>query len=69
MTGLGAMIYIGFFAFAALWLFMTGRADGQGAESQGAESQGRFPDRSNSMSADAGPDGSSPWLLTHSSSK
>lgn len=64
MTGLGAMIYIGFFAFAALWLFMTGRTEGQGAESWG-----HLPDRSNSMSADAGPDGSSPWLLTHSSSK
>jgi hypothetical protein len=59
MTGLGAMIYIGFFAFAALWLFMTGRAEGQG----------QVPDLSNSMSADAAPDGSSPWLVTHSSSK
>lgn len=59
MTGLGAMIYIGFFALAALWLFMTGRAEGQG----------QVPERSNSASVDAGPDGSSPWLLSHSSSK
>ncbi len=59
MTGLGAMIYIGFFAVAALWLFMTGRAEGQGQN----------PERSNSMSADAGPEGSSLWLVTQSSSK
>ena len=59
MTGLGALVYVGFFALAALWLFVTGRAEGQG----------QYPERSNSSSTAAGSEGSSPWLVTHSLSK
>ena len=60
MTTLGATIYLGFFAVAALWLFAT---------SDEADDQGQEPERSNSASTAAGPDGSSPWALTQSSSK
>ena len=65
MTGLGASIYLGFFAIAALWLFLT--ADGP--LSRGADDQGQSPDRSNSASTSAGSDGSSPWLVSHSLQK
>ncbi|BBX33893.1 hypothetical protein MMAGJ_31750 [Mycolicibacterium mageritense] len=58
MTALGATIYLGFFALAALWLFLT---------AEGAQDQ--RPERSNSDNTSAGPDGSSPWLATQSSSK
>ena len=65
MTGLGASIYLGFFALAALWLFLTsdGPLTGQ------ADDQGQRPERSNSTSTSAHSDGSSPWLLSHSSQK
>jgi hypothetical protein len=65
MTGLGASIYLGFFALAALWLFLT--SDGPvGGE---LEDQSQRPDRSNPASTSADADGSSPWLATHSSLK
>lgn len=65
MTGLGASLYLGFFALAALWLFMT--ADGP--LSRGSEDQGQRPDRSNSASTSADSAGSSPWLVSHSAEK
>ena len=63
MTGLGAALYCGFFALAALWLYMTPD------DAAGPDDQAQRPERSNSASAAAGPDGSSPWLATHSSLK
>lgn len=60
MTTLGATIYLGFFAVAALWLFAT---------ADGADDQDQDPERSNSASTAAGPAGSSPWAFTQSSSK
>jgi hypothetical protein len=65
MTGLGASIYIGFFALAALWLFLTS----DGPLTGGVNDQGQDPDRSNSTSTEANPEGSSPWLVSHSSEK
>ncbi len=65
MTGLGASIYVGFFALAALWLFLTS----DGPLAGGSEDQGQRPDRSNSTSTSAGSDGSRPWLISHSSQK
>jgi hypothetical protein len=64
MTGLGAAIYGGFFALAALWLFLTSDYAGSGTNDQDQR-----PERSNSMSTDADAEGSSPRLLSHSSSK
>ena len=66
MTGLGASIYLGFFALAALWLFLTSDGPLTGGVS-GDQSQD--PDRSNSTSTDADSEGSSPWLVSHSSQK
>lgn len=65
MTGLGASIYLGFFALAALWLFLTS----DGPLSRGTDGQAQRPDRSNSDSTSADSDGSSPWLVSHSSLK
>lgn len=65
MTGLGASIYVGFFALAALWLFLT--ADGP--LTRDGDAQGQRPDRSNSTSTSAAADGSSPALSSHSSLK
>ena len=65
MTGLGASIYLGFFALAALWLFLTS----DGPLTRGRDDQGQRPERSNSTKASAGSDGSSPWLMSHSSQK
>jgi hypothetical protein len=65
MTGLGASIYLGFFALAALWLFLTS----DGPLTGGVNDQGHDPDRSNSTSTEANPEGSSAWLLSHSSEK
>ena len=59
MTGLGASIYVGFFALAALWLFLTS----DGPLTGESEDQGQRPERSNSTSTSAGSDGSSPWLV------
>ncbi len=64
MTGLGASIYVGFFALAALWLFLT--SDGPLA---GGGGQDQRPDRSNSASTSACPEGSSPWLVSQSPQK
>lgn len=63
MTGLGASIYLGFFALAALWLFLTSDGPLSGGD------QGQRPDRSKSASTDANSEGASPWLLSHSSQK
>ena len=41
MTGLGASIYLGFFALAALWLFLTS----DGPLNGGSDDQGQRPDR------------------------
>jgi hypothetical protein len=66
MTGLGASIYVGFFALAAIWLFLT--ADGP--LSRGPKNDhGQAQDRSNSTKVSADSDGSMPWLLSHSSQK
>ncbi len=65
MTVLGASIYLGFFAIAALWLFLTS----DGPLSRSTDGQGQRPDRSNSASTAAGSAGSSPWLVSHSSQK
>lgn len=65
MTGLGASLYLGFFALAAIWLFLT--ADGPLSGS--ADDQGQEQDRSNSTKVSADSDGSMPWLLSHSSQK
>jgi hypothetical protein len=64
MTGLGAAIYGGFFALAALWLFLTSDYRGNGADDQDQR-----PERSNSTNTSVDADGSSPWLASHSSSK
>lgn len=66
MTGLGASIYVGFFALAAIWLFLT--ADGPLSRGSG-DDQAQAQDRSNSASVSADSDGSMPWLLSHSSQK
>jgi hypothetical protein len=65
MTGLGASIYLGFFALAALWLFLTSDGPLTGA----SDDQGQRPDRSNSTSTSADAEGSSPWLVSQSSQK
>jgi hypothetical protein len=65
MTGLGASIYLGFFALAALWLFLTS----DGPLTGGSGDQGKRPDRSNSTSTSAQSEGSSPWAVSHSSQK
>ena len=65
MTGLGASIYVGFFALAALWLFLTS----DGPLIRESEDQSQQPERSNSTSTPAAVDGSSPALASHSSLK
>jgi hypothetical protein len=65
MTGLGASIYVGFFALAALWLFLTS----DGPLIKGSEDQGQRQERSNSTSTSAAGDGSKPALASQSSSK
>ena len=65
MTGLGASLYIGFFALAALWLFLTS----DGPLTERAEDQGQHPERSNATKTEAASEGSSPWLVSHSSQK
>jgi hypothetical protein len=68
MTGLGASIYLGFFALAALWLFLTSDGPLTG-RAGGSDDQGQRPERSNSTSTSVHSDGSSPWALSHSSLK
>ena len=58
MTALGAAIYGGFFALAALWLFLTSEDD-----------QLQEQELSNSDSFAAGPLTSSSMLVSHSSQK
>jgi hypothetical protein len=65
MTGLGASIYVGFFALAALWLFLTSDGPLFGE----SDDQGQRPDRSNSTNTEADSEESSPWLVSHSSQK
>lgn len=73
MTGLGAAIYGGFFALAALWLFLT--SDYAGFRRRGEQSDAKMwdqlqaPERSNSTSSDEYSAVSSEWLFSHSSSK
>jgi len=66
MTGLGAAIYFGLFAVAAVWLFMTSERF-RGSDKWTDQSQ--RPDRSNSMSTFDDSEGSNPWLVSHSASK
>jgi hypothetical protein len=65
MTGLGASIYLGFFALAALWLFLTS----DGPLTGDSDDQRQRPDRSNSTRASVKVEGSSPWLVSQSSQK
>ena len=65
MTGLGASIYLGFFALAALWLFLTS----DGPLIRGSADHDQRPDRSNSAINPADSAGLSPWLVSHSSQK
>ena len=64
MTALGATLYGGFFALAALWLFVT--SDGPDGPDEG---QSQAPDFSNAVSASDASAGSNPMLATHSSLK
>ena len=65
MTVLGAVVFGGLLALGVLWLLVT--APGSDVDEAWAQSQ--WPARSNSTSAAAGADVSSPWMLTHSSQK
>ena len=67
MTGLGATIYFGLFAIAALWLFATSDRFSFGAFQGGDQAQ--RPERSNSWSTEADSEGFNPWLASHSESK
>ena len=55
MTGLGAVMYGGFFLLAALWLFLTSDYD-----AVDEPDQAQRPDRSNSASAPADRSGRGP---------
>ena len=65
MTGLGASIYLGFFALAALWLFLTS----DGPLTRESDDQAQRPERSNSTSTSASAGASRSWLVSHSSQK
>ena len=65
MTGLGASVYLGFFALAALWLFLTS----DGPLTRGSDDQDQRADRSNSTSTSENAEGSNPWLVSHSAQK
>lgn len=54
MTGLGAAVYCGFFALAALWLFATREPDDEPV----GDDQTQVPERSNSAMASATQPGS-----------
>ena len=62
MTGLGALLYCGFFGLAALWLFAT-------SDYRAAHVQAQVPDRSNSVSASTAAGEFSLRSRTHASSK
>jgi hypothetical protein len=65
MTVLGAVVFGGLLALGVLWLLVTA----PGSDVDDAWGQPQWPERSNSVSAAAGVDVSSPWFLTHSSQK
>jgi hypothetical protein len=65
MTVLGAVVFGGFLALGVLWLLVTA----PGSDVDEGWAQSHWPERSNSVSAAAGVDVSSPWALTHSSQK
>ena len=67
MTGLGAAIYGGFFALAALWLFWT--SDYAVSFRRHGEGRHQMPERSNAVSTPAHAEGFSPREFSHSSSK
>jgi hypothetical protein len=67
MTALGATLYGGFFALAALWLFLT--SEGPIGAEKGAKGQVQRQDFSNSTNRSADSAGSMPMLVSHSSSK
>ena len=67
MTGLGATMYFGLFAIAALWLFATSDRFARGVFQSGDQAQ--RPERSNSWITGDDSEGSSPWLVSHSESK
>jgi hypothetical protein len=69
MTGLGAAIYFGLFAIAALWLFATSERFADLGVFGRRLDQTQRPERSNSASTVADSAGSNPWLVSHSASK
>ena len=67
MTALGATLYVGLFAIAALWLFLT--AEGPVGAEKGAKGHGQRQDFSKSTSRSVDAAGSMPMLVSQSSSK
>lgn len=67
MTALGATLYVGLFALAALWLFLT--AEGPVGAEKGTAGQGQRQDFSNSTNRSTDSAGSIPMLASQSSSK
>jgi len=65
MTVLGAVVFGGFLVLGVLWLLVTD----PDSDVDDAWAHSQWPERSNSVSAAAGVDVSSPWALTHSSQK
>jgi hypothetical protein len=66
MTGLGATIYFGLFAIAAVWLFVTSEHFGRARRLYPSTDQAQRPDRSNSTSVAVEAEGSSPRFFSHS---
>ena len=66
MTVLGAVLYGGFFGLAALWLFLT--SERVGPETPESAGQTHVADSSNSDSAAAASEVSSPCCVSQSSS-
>jgi hypothetical protein len=69
MTGLGATIYFGLFAVAAVWLFVTSEHFDGARRTFPSRDQAQRPDRSNSTRVAADAPGSRPRLFSHSASK
>ena len=69
MTGLGATIYFGLFAIAAVWLFVTSEHFGRARRTFPSTDQAQRPDRSNSTSVAVEVEGSRPRFFSHSWSK
>ena len=63
MTGLGATMYFGLFAIAALWLFATSDRFSRSAFQSGDQAQ--RPERSNSWSTDVDSEGANPWPVSY----